>query len=83
MKNRTRAGGGIRGPAPAAREATFWRVMVKRSVDGQWQLFIKRGGQVVLVGETRKSKAATVKTAQQLVDDANLGGLFHFDGVLP
>ncbi len=82
MKTRTRAGGGIRGPAPEQREATFWRVMVKRSVDGQWQLFIKRSGQVVLVGETRKSKAGVVKTAQELVRVGNIGGMFQFDGVL-
>lgn len=79
---KTRAGGGIRGPELVDRDATLWHVFVKRSANKQWLIELQRSGEVVAVGETRKGKAATVKTAKNIVNDANRGGLFVFDGVL-
>jgi len=51
------------------RAATKWHVQVLCAKKGQWYIRLVRSGRVVLVGETRKGKASTLKTAALLAGE--------------
>lgn len=61
-----------------ARASTKWHVQVLPAVKRQWYIRIKRNGEVVSVGETRKGKRSTIATAKGIVADM-LPGKAVFD----
>lgn len=51
------------------RAATKWHVQVLPAAKKQWYIRLVRSGRVVLVGETRKGKASTLRTAALLAGE--------------